>query len=45
MFILTNQVGLSITEDKIQLVEIVKKDNIYYLAYIVQDSIFQIAQL
>lgn len=31
MFILTNKVGLSITEDKIQLVEIVKKENIYYL--------------
>jgi len=31
MFILTNQVGLSITEDKIQLVEIVNKENNYQL--------------
>lgn len=31
MSILTNKTGLSITEDKIQLVEISKKENIYYL--------------
>lgn len=31
MYILTNQLGISLTEDKIQLVEIVNKDNSVYL--------------
>ncbi len=31
MYIITNQLGISLTEDKIQLVEIVNKDNSVYL--------------